>query len=172
MVSTLSHDDYSRTSTALRCFLKVGPSVALVRISATFSLPLMFWTLITLLAATASLTLWQAIALCFFLRELDGRLVFNTTPWLSHRTTLGPVKICTSVCTFYMLNHSTLLARFYSIQCMGHFMGKRNYFIQVPERLETGVSTTSSGSTWLREMLSEGHPNMCAWPVFYFCSSE
>ena len=72
------------------------------------------------------------------------------------------VKICTSMCTFCVLNHSTLFARFYYVQCMGHFVGGRNYFIQVPERLETGVSTSYSGSTWFRNILIEGHPRMCA----------
>ena len=57
--------------------------------SAILSFPFT-WLTLTTLAATASLTLWYAIALCFFLRVLDGRLVLNTTPLLSHRIWLGP----------------------------------------------------------------------------------
>ena len=59
----------------------------------------------------------------------------------------GVLKFALQCAPFCMLNQATLLARFYSVKCMGHFVGRRNYFVKVPEWLEAGVSTISSGST-------------------------
>ena len=36
----------------------------------------------------------------------------------------GVLKFAFQYAPFCVLNHSTLLARFYSLQCMGHFMGE------------------------------------------------
>jgi len=73
------------TNIDLRCFLNIDPSVNLVRMS----VPAM-WLTLAMLAVTACLTWWYAIALCFFFRMLDGNVLLSTTLLLSHKTWLAP----------------------------------------------------------------------------------